>query len=92
MTNEEAKKIDGWEIQGKNAELWSIKDNLQVRYLGTIHNIPLSSVTPKEKTGHWYIRETYPLECNSWECSECKEVVYEKTKYCPNCGARMVSE
>ena len=48
------------------------------------------SVTPKEKIGHWYIRETYPLECESWECSECKEVVYEKTKYCPNCGARMI--
>lgn len=52
----------------------------------------LEPVTPKEKTVHWYIRETYPLECESWECSECKEVVYEKTKYCPNCGARMVSE
>ena len=52
----------------------------------------LPSVTPKEKIGYWYIRETYPLECESWECSECKEVVYEKTKYCPNCGARMVSE
>ena len=52
----------------------------------------LPSVTPKEKTGKWYIRETYPLECDSWECSECKEVVYEKTKFCPECGARMVSE
>lgn len=47
---------------------------------------------PEEKTGHWYIREMYPLECESWECSECKEVVYEKTKFCPDCGARMVSE
>ena len=58
------------------------------RFEAYIKDLP--SVTPKEKTGRWYIRETYPLECKSWECSECKEVVYEKTKCCPNCGVRMV--
>lgn len=39
------KKIDEWKIKGKNAELWIVKGNLQVHYLGTIHNIPLSLVT-----------------------------------------------
>lgn len=40
----EVRKIDEWEIQGKIAELWIVKGNLQVRYLGTIHNIPLPPV------------------------------------------------
>jgi len=44
----EAKKIDEWEIHGENVELWVVKGNLQVRYLGTIHNIPLPLVKRQE--------------------------------------------
>lgn len=55
----------------------------------------LPSVTPKEKTGMWI---------NDWEmgmseCSCCGETYLwedhkgtENFHYCPNCGARMVSE
>lgn len=48
--------------------------------------------TPLEqepKTGQWWTRNTYPQECECWECSECKETVFEQTNYCPNCGAKM---
>lgn len=49
----------------------------------------LPSVVRENRTATWWVRETYPLECHSWECSECKEVVFEKSNYCPNCGAHM---
>ena len=44
----EIKKIDEWEIKGKNVEVWLVKGKLQVRYLGTIHNIPLPPVKSQE--------------------------------------------
>ena len=40
-------KIDEFELNGKTAEIWIIKGKLQIRYLGIIHNIPLSSVVPQ---------------------------------------------
>lgn len=61
----------------------------------------LPSVTPKEKTGHWKpieydsYADGYPV-WDVWECSKCglehngdKESL---TAFCPDCGARMVSE
>ena len=51
----------------------------------------LESVTPKEKIGHW---ESYCYQNNS--CSVCGYIIADSDtdeyKYCPNCGARMVSE
>ena len=48
------------------------------------------SVTPKEKTGKWI---TKPHIYGIAFCSECDfELRVNDTKYCPNCGARMVSE
>ena len=46
--------------------------------------------TEQPKTGHWWARNTYPQECECWDCSECKETVFEQTNYCPNCGAKIV--
>jgi len=49
-----------------------------------IENLP--SVLPKQKRGHWlptsFIDRTY-------ECDICHNYVYDKTKYCPNCGCKM---
>lgn len=85
----EIKKIDEWEIQGKNAELWIVKGNLQVRYLGTIHNISLPLVTPQPKTGHW-IRVTDKAGHLVWECDNCGWQQRFNTNFCPDCGCRMV--
>ena len=81
----EIKKIDEWEIQGKHIELWIVKGNLQVRYLGTIHNIPLSFVTPKKKTGKWI----------SDKCSNCgnERAWYgNNPKFCPDCSVKMIDQ
>ena len=43
------RKIDEFEVKGKTAEVWIVKGKLQIRCLGVIHNILLSSVTPKKK-------------------------------------------
>ena len=67
----------------------------------------LSSVTPKEKIGHW-IDNADKIDAqfgkHTYKCSECgnyaeyfisgTEVWWDRIKpnFCPNCGARMVSE
>ena len=62
----------------------------------------LEPVTPKEKTGKWInLRFASPVFNGSLSslyatCSNCnKESFFAnkvKSKYCPECGARMVSE
>jgi hypothetical protein len=58
----------------------------------------LPSVTPKQKTGHWF----YDKSIENWRCSECKETpktmgycgsanfMVEHFKFCNHCGAKMV--
>lgn len=41
------------------------------------------------KTGHWIDTDEGFSPC---ECSECESVEFIKSKFCPNCGARMESE
>jgi hypothetical protein len=57
----------------------------------------LPSVTPKQKTGHWF----YDESIENWRCSECKETpktmgycgsanfMAEHFKFCNHCGAKM---
>ena len=61
----------------------------------------LPSVTPKEKTGHWVNAKVGKLfSSNDYKCSECGNILdfdgvncgRGDANYCPNCGARMVSE
>lgn len=63
------------------------EQNIMKCAISEIEDLP--PVESKRQSGHWFIRETYPLECESWECSECQEIVFEKSDYCPNCGSRM---
>jgi hypothetical protein len=61
-----------------------------------IRNLP--SVTPKQKTGHWF----YDESIENWKCSECKKTpktigycgsanfMAEHFKFCNHCGAKMV--
>lgn len=46
----------------------------------------LPPVQPKIKTGHWIEDES---EMKVW-CSECGEDNDNCSKYCPNCGTKMV--
>lgn len=61
----------------------------------------LPSVTPKGKTGKW-IKYSVPRDGEQhYQCTNCEwyvnfgiwgHVYTKQFKYCPNCGARMVSE
>ena len=89
--SDEVKKIDEWKIQEKTAELWIVKGNLQIRYLGTIHNTPLPSVTPQQKMGYWLHLTLTPDDLTGHvhgECSVCGKVRIVDN-YCPNCGTKM---
>lgn len=61
----------------------------------------LPPVTPKEKIGHWINAKVGKLfPSNDYKCSECGNLLdfdgvncgRGDANYCPNCGARMVSE
>ena len=59
----------------------------------TFYDDAIRNGTPL-KTGHWK-RHCIPTKSELWwECSECKHALaqMEKTKYCPNCGAKMVEQ
>lgn len=69
-----------------------------------VENLP--SVTPKEKTGWWMRRtrvenvydiagvKSWGIKCQCDRCGFAATVIedFGYYKYCPNCGARMVSE
>lgn len=46
----------------------------------------LPPVNPQSKTGHWIDTDEGFSPC---KCSECETVEFKKSKYCPNCGAKM---
>ena len=57
----------------------------------------LPSVTPQPKVGKWIKPNTEPWikmgdGFTPYECSECEAVEFKKSKYCPNCGAKMEVE
>lgn len=53
----------------------------------------LPPVTPKEKTGHWeYVQYDGNPNIGNLHCSECNRIAGFEYNFCPNCGARMVSE
>ena len=47
----------------------------------------------KQIEGEWIWTENGEADCEKyWVCSVCKEHEFVKTKYCPNCGAKMRKE
>ena len=52
----------------------------------------LPSVTSQPKIGKWIIHQYYNSDGIGFEyfsCSECNDQNGEKSRYCPNCGAKM---
>lgn len=52
----------------------------------------LPPVTPQPKMGHWILHQYYNSDGLGFEyfsCSECDDQNDEKSRYCPNCGAKM---
>lgn len=41
------------------------------------------------KHGHWRTVTLPSYMFEGYRCSECDELVYGRTKYCPHCGAKM---
>lgn len=54
----------------------------------------LPPVAQKEKTGHWIFKnDNIAIPTGYYQCSECEEgKLLNEDNFCPNCGARMVSE
>lgn len=75
-----------------------IERNISTDELDKIHRVILNN------DKHWckiyYDEESYQIGnwnfvddelriANEWECSNCKQLSFSKTNYCPHCGIRM---
>ena len=59
-----------------------------------LRKIPAADVVER-KQGKWLDVTTLDNEFICWVCSECRhgaDFVYEPYNYCPNCGAKMVTD
>ena len=83
-------------LNAKVYELYDPSDNDDIhRGIGTVQDLinemPAADVV-EVKYGHWELQEADELwlDCE-WICSECKgrNDSYNKTNFCPNCGADM---
>ena len=65
------------------------------KYLNWLNHAPTVDAAPA-KTGTWAVEHDpndVPFMQTKYRCSACGGWnTYGKTKYCPNCGARMVEE
>lgn len=55
--------------------------------LDEFENLP--SAQPERKKGKWRLVTKPTDSFAGYRCSECNELVYGKTNYCPRCGAEM---
>ena len=86
MTDEEIREI---RTKALKDDLASINNRLHHAF-NQGFELGRKSTTPKEKTGHWIYKQGI---FGAVYCSKCDfELKTNYVKYCPNCGARMVSE
>lgn len=52
----------------------------------------LPSAQPERKKGKWRVVSRQADSFTAYRCSECNELVYARTNFCPNCGADMRGE
>lgn len=85
------KAIDTWDKFGCDADTKLVPH--QDHYIPYIHYDDvvkgikeMPTVTPQPNIGHWIKVGEGLLP---FECSECEKLEFKKSKYCPNCGARM---
>ena len=68
-------------------KVWTIILNERSSFKYDIANAPTIEAEPV-RHGRWIYTE-YETGHAELQCSECGEGVYNKTKFCPNCGADM---
>ena len=71
-----------------------IRDNIKPVVGGISLDMAIEALEQQEKTAAWVPTDEEPHEI--YECNACGWLLYDidrtDFKYCPNCGARMVSE
>ena len=71
-----------------------IRDNIKPVVGGISLDMAIEALEQQEKTAAWVPTDEEPHEI--YECNACGWLLYDEDradfKYCPNCGARMVSE
>lgn len=48
----------------------------------------ISALEQKRQTGEWIVRDDL-CSVRYYQCSECNELCFNDTDFCPNCGADM---
>ena len=89
MTDEEIREI---RTKALKDDLTSINNRLHHAF-NQGFELGRKSTTPKEKTGKWeYVQYDGNPNIGNLHCSECERIAGFEYNFCPNCGARMVSE
>lgn len=98
LLNDKGKWIDVHELlfetikELEQCEVWDGIHGQVIAPKGTFDKIweEAEKEEQEPKTGHWVKKSQYGNDY----CSECgyELLMYGKTKYCPNCGAKMESE
>lgn len=74
----------------------ALRTQLQERFTDSMSlAISMANALPSaEKMGIWLSEPRYLGDAYKgyWRCSECQTYLKLKTKYCPNCGAKMEDE
>jgi len=77
-------------VKGAIAELQNLmnQDDIPFYYKGSIKKVieTIQMDCRENITGEWVGHDGY------YECGMCKHLYSFESKYCPNCGARMVEE
>ena len=73
--------IDADHLKNKLGVWWDKQDEI---FAEMIDECP--TINPQEpKTGHWNTTDYFIFKCSECECEERTD-----TRFCPNCGAKMV--
>lgn len=70
--------------------IWTIEhlEELLEDFIVIPKETPAADVRP-ERHGHWKRFRCKGDRNDTFCCSECKYLMFHKTKFCPNCGAKM---
>lgn len=75
-----AKKVD------EDTELWCICEMAKMYMQG------VRPVYPVKQQGKWICKDKVDGHMFGYSCSNCRNPVWEITRFCPNCGAEMRGE
>ena len=81
--------VENWFVMNRNYHPYAKSNDIPITELYDILE-RMDAVAPKK--GKWRVVSRQADSFTAYRCSECNELVYGRTNFCPNCGADMSGE